>query len=236
MLGKMMLMTSIPAGWYPNPENDLEVRYWDGLQWTTHVQNAVAEKSDAPSSRPRKRRTGRGNTQKRRAPIWVVATTGAAALLLGVGIGAGSDADAANRSTISDLEQQLTLSQEENTTAATALDDAVKSHDEQAAALTEERDDLSDEIETLTKSVEDLTAKVAEAEAKTSSEKQRADAAEAQAAAAVPSTESEPATSPTPTYFQNCSAARAAGAAPVYAGDPGYGPHLDRDGDGVGCE
>ena len=23
---------------------------------------------------------------------------------------------------------------------------------------------------------------------------------------------------------------------PVYRGDPGYGPHLDRDNDGIGCE
>lgn len=38
------------------------------------------------------------------------------------------------------------------------------------------------------------------------------------------------------TAFANCSEARAAGAAPVRRGDPGYGPHLDRDGDGVGCE
>ncbi len=36
--------------------------------------------------------------------------------------------------------------------------------------------------------------------------------------------------------FANCSEARAAGAAPVRRGDPGYGPHLDRDDDGVGCE
>lgn len=36
--------------------------------------------------------------------------------------------------------------------------------------------------------------------------------------------------------FRNCTAARAAGAAPVRRGDPGYGPHLDRDRDGVGCE
>ena len=36
--------------------------------------------------------------------------------------------------------------------------------------------------------------------------------------------------------FANCSEARAAGAAPVRRGDPGYGPHLDRDNDGVGCE
>jgi hypothetical protein len=37
-------------------------------------------------------------------------------------------------------------------------------------------------------------------------------------------------------YYRNCDAARAAGAAPVRAGDPGYARHLDRDGDGVGCE
>ena len=37
-------------------------------------------------------------------------------------------------------------------------------------------------------------------------------------------------------YFRNCDAVRAAGAAPVHAGDPGYAGHLDRDGDGVGCE
>lgn len=36
--------------------------------------------------------------------------------------------------------------------------------------------------------------------------------------------------------FANCKAARAAGLAPVMIGEPGYGPHLDRDGDGIGCE
>jgi hypothetical protein len=38
------------------------------------------------------------------------------------------------------------------------------------------------------------------------------------------------------TAFRNCTEARAAGAAPVRRGDPGYGPHLDRDNDGIGCE
>lgn len=37
-------------------------------------------------------------------------------------------------------------------------------------------------------------------------------------------------------HFANCTAARDAGAAPVRTGDPGYAKHLDRDGDGVGCE
>lgn len=41
---------------------------------------------------------------------------------------------------------------------------------------------------------------------------------------------------PTNVYYENCTAARDAGAAPVHIGDPGYGKHLDRDGDGIGCE
>ena len=37
-------------------------------------------------------------------------------------------------------------------------------------------------------------------------------------------------------YYENCDAVRAAGAAPIYTGDPGYSRKLDRDGDGVACE
>ncbi|SUE30247.1 calcium-binding protein [Nocardia farcinica] len=35
--------------------------------------------------------------------------------------------------------------------------------------------------------------------------------------------------------FPNCDAARAAGRAPIFRGEPGYGPHLDPDGDGFAC-
>nr|WP_231862737.1 excalibur calcium-binding domain-containing protein [Sphingorhabdus sp. M41] len=37
-------------------------------------------------------------------------------------------------------------------------------------------------------------------------------------------------------YYPNCTAARSAGAAPLYVGDPGYRFELDRDGDGIACE
>ena len=37
-------------------------------------------------------------------------------------------------------------------------------------------------------------------------------------------------------YYKNCTAARAAGAAPIYQGQPGYRSALDRDHDGVACE
>lgn len=41
---------------------------------------------------------------------------------------------------------------------------------------------------------------------------------------------------PAAVYYANCAAARAAGAAPLYAGQPGYRSALDRDSDGVACE
>ena len=37
-------------------------------------------------------------------------------------------------------------------------------------------------------------------------------------------------------YYPNCDAARAAGAAPIRRGEPGYRPALDRDNDGIACE
>ncbi|WP_238994267.1 excalibur calcium-binding domain-containing protein [Actinomyces sp. 565] len=40
----------------------------------------------------------------------------------------------------------------------------------------------------------------------------------------------------TSVYYKNCSEARAAGAAPIYAGEPGYRSALDRDNDGIACE
>ena len=45
-----------------------------------------------------------------------------------------------------------------------------------------------------------------------------------------------PAPAPAPVHFSSCKQAREAGAAPLYRGDPGYNPKLDRDNDGVACE
>jgi Excalibur calcium-binding domain/Protein of unknown function (DUF1524) len=63
--------------------------------------------------------------------------------------------------------------------------------------------------------------------------------------AALPRTAASPAPQPAPApappagstiYYANCDAVRAAGAAPIHRGDPGYASKLDRDGDGIGCE
>ncbi|WP_226758822.1 excalibur calcium-binding domain-containing protein [Arthrobacter sp. SO3] len=67
----------------------------------------------------------------------------------------------------------------------------------------------------------------------------------APAPAAVPAPYVAPAPAPAPyvapapapaAFYANCTAVKAAGAAPIYAGQPGYSRSLDRDGDGVGCE
>ena len=45
-----------------------------------------------------------------------------------------------------------------------------------------------------------------------------------------------PAPSGASVYYPNCHAAWAAGVAPIYAGEPGYRPEMDGDGDGIACE
>ncbi|VXC08828.1 excalibur calcium-binding domain-containing protein [Citricoccus sp. K5] len=77
----------------------------------------------------------------------------------------------------------------------------------------------------------------AESERRAEAEAERQAAREREAAPApVPARAPEPAQAPASANYANCSEARAAGAAPVYRGDPGYSKKLDRDGDGVGCE
>jgi LPXTG-motif cell wall-anchored protein len=45
-----------------------------------------------------------------------------------------------------------------------------------------------------------------------------------------------PAMAVTPLPFENCGAAAAVGVYNIPVGTPGYGPHLNRDGDATGCD
>lgn len=50
------------------------------------------------------------------------------------------------------------------------------------------------------------------------------------------SEEATPEPEPQKEFYANCKEAKAAGAAPMYKGDPGYRPELDRDKDGIACD
>ncbi|MBB4883194.1 DUF1524 domain-containing protein [Micrococcus flavus] len=53
---------------------------------------------------------------------------------------------------------------------------------------------------------------------------------------AAPAPAEEPQAPAADVYYKNCDAARAAGAAPLLRGEPGYRPRMDGDDDGVACE
>lgn len=60
---------------------------------------------------------------------------------------------------------------------------------------------------------------------------------QAPAPAVVHQEQRAPAPAPEPeVFYKNCAAARAAGAAPIYRGQPGYRSKLDADGDGIACD
>ncbi|WP_083362579.1 excalibur calcium-binding domain-containing protein [Microterricola viridarii] len=156
------------------------------------------------------------------------------ALLLGLIFGS-SAAGASGSSEIAELKSELAQSEEASLGLAAELEQLESDHESISASEAKK-----------TKTIAALqadagtaaTAAIAQAEKITALEAELAAAAAAVAAAAPP----EPAPAPvadtpvTNTYFKNCTAVRNAGAAPIRAGDPGYGSHLDRDGDGVGCE
>ncbi|VXC50285.1 PASTA domain-containing protein [Arthrobacter sp. 9AX] len=104
------------------------------------------------------------------------------------------------------------------------------------------------------KAAADAAAAAKAAADKAAADKAAADAAAAQQAAAqaaqqaakavpvpvpapaVPVVPAPAAPAPAAAYYQNCDAVRAAGAAPLYAGQPGFRAALDRNNNGVACE
>lgn len=89
---------------------------------------------------------------------------------------------------------------------------------------------------------EAVAAAAAEAQRVAAAEAARVEAARVEAervaaAAAAAAVAAAAAPPPAPAaFYQNCTAVKAAGAAPIYPGDPGWQSKFDRDKDGVGCE
>lgn len=210
----------------------------------------IAEKTDAA-----KRRAW---YQKKRFLLPIVAVL---AFLLGTGAGAGGERDASPQQAadlrdledeVESLEGQVADLEEERDELEEERDE-LEAQQEQDEELSQQVTDLEEEAASLQ---EDVTALREHRDALAAQSQQRAErirdlesqlaAAQQQAAPAPAPQPTAPAPAPQPrpsqpgsgssTSYENCDAARAAGAAPLRRGDPGYASHLDRDNDGVACE
>ncbi|MFC5337009.1 excalibur calcium-binding domain-containing protein [Leucobacter denitrificans] len=159
-----------------------------------------------------------------------------AVLALGIGSGIGSST---SKGEIEEYQEtQLSLESKVDTleqTRLTVTTELAEVEDERAV-LAEKHDAHKGEISELKSKVADLESEVTRLEGELAKAKAESAAAPVPLASPAPAPAPAPAAPSAPSYFANCTAARAAGAAPVRSGDPGYGRHLDRDGDGIGCE
>ena len=112
-----------------------------------------------------------------------------------------------------------------------------KAADEEAARKAEEEKKKAEE-EAARKAEEEKKAAEEQAKQQAEQEAQQQAAAEEAARQAQQQAEQQQAQQQQQanTYYPNCTAAKAAGAVPLYRGQPGYSTKLDRDGDGVACE
>ncbi len=212
-----------PAGWYPAPHADGQSRYWDGAAWTEHD---AEQKKQSFLQRRMSRKMG----------LIASASALAVGILLGSSVG-GSGAVAE----VSSLKEQVTTLESdigEAESVAVRTDNALEE-------AREDRDAALAELTATTDALEVAAAKVTELEGAATAAQGELDARAARIAEleGQVSARTAPVTAPAPApaaplivSFENCTAVRNAGAAPIRSGDPGYGRHLDRDGDGIGCE
>ncbi|AND17392.1 excalibur calcium-binding domain-containing protein [Rathayibacter tritici] len=188
-----------------------------------------------PPLPPVKAKMRRRDRQHRRVPLVALVWACVGALLVGTAMGGASGA-----SDTTELEEQLAAVQqqlssaedslEEQTDALAEVDAKRSAAEASAAGLQQKVDTMTAEAATSTTTLASRDARIAELESAAKSAAATSAAAPAAAApAAVPNGGGS-------VSYANCGAVRAAGAAPIRTGDPGYSRKLDRDGDGVACE
>ncbi len=132
----------------------------------------------------------------------------------------------------------------EQKAAAEAKAKTEKLAEQRAAAEVKAKEEATKQKDAEKKATEEKAAAEAKVKAKKDAERKAEAAAAAREAAAAKELADRQAevesfvedTAGSSAYYANCTAVKAAGADPIYSGDPGYSRKLDRDGDGVGCE
>ena len=164
----------------------------------------------------------------------LVTTLGAAALLVGCG-GAASDSQPTSESTTTATTSQTTTSSSRSATSTTSSVQPSEEFPSPTEPAVQPEVSPAQVTEETVQQQAGFLAPPADVDAHVDPD---AGAYVEQPApeASVVEEQQAPAPAPAAAYYANCAAVRAAGAAPIYAGDPGYSSNLDRDGDGVACE
>lgn len=222
-----MTESSLPAaGWYPAAHANGEQRYWDGAAW---LEFTAPVPTRSPKQgffiRPVTRRTG----------VIVAGSTLVLGLLIGAGMGSTTSQTqvASLASEVSSLKTEVTEATETVTDASADVEAAA----EQVAAAKAEVEKVKGQLTASRSKITEMETAATAAQAELDSRaSQIADLQGKVSAQSAPAPAPAQPVAPRTVPFKNCSEARAAGAAPVHRGDPGYGTNLDRDGDGIGCE
>ncbi len=172
--------------------------------------------------------------QKRRPLRWLVTSVLAFSLgsCTGMALEQGGTERAEQRA--AEAEQQVTDARSDLQAAMTDVSDAEAAAESALAAKVAAEGAAADkgaELEEVRGTVGELEARLDDAE-EAARARPKAPSPTASSSVSAPAAE-EPAGSAS---YANCTAVRQAGADPIRTSDPGYGRHLDRDGDGVGCE
>jgi hypothetical protein len=194
--------------------------------------------------------SGSLSNKKRTVPLWLAAVVAGACLFVGAGVGSAGGGNVTESTEYIALQSANDgLMDDETGVAAQGDKLAVRLADvEEREAVLQEAADAAAEVAAAAaaqaaaeKAAADAAAAQLAAEEKAAADQAAATQAAAEQAAAAQAAAdaaaaAKPAAQPATAYYENCTAARNAGAAPVRTGDAGYGRHLDRDGDGIGCE
>lgn len=212
------------------------------MTWNDPTSHVPTAPFDAPAPiGPAQTPPATGDAKPKKRSKWVSVGVPVAAAVFAFALGSGAGSSGA-QTELADLRtDQTSLTKQVETAKSTAQDSR-----KQLAAVETKLDERETQGTKLTEQAEAQTKKITElttANSKLTSEngKLQARVTELESATSAPAplaaqTPRADAPAPSTVYFKNCAAARAAGAAPVHRGDPGYGAHLDRDGDGIGCE
>ncbi|MEE2057609.1 excalibur calcium-binding domain-containing protein [Rhodococcus artemisiae] len=229
-----------PAGWHPDPYFDPRIeRYWDGQQWTEQTRPIG---SDDPTTMfdavARPGNPAPPSASKRRRWPWIA---GAAAVgVFGVAALTGGTSDEQGPVTTA-----VTTTSEATPTTTAPRTTTTSRTTTPAPTTTSLAPDSTTTVPALAPAAPRTTTTaspyVPPEPAYTppaTTERAPAYTPPPEPAYTAPPAYTPPPVADTPSsvYYKNCTAARNAGAAPVRIGQPGYGTHLDRDGDGVGCE